>query len=120
MSADISAARGVSAPETSEALWATDGLDLSTDESYAADSGLAQPPATAAGSVRRAPQRAVVSWRAPHGRTWRRIVASGKTCRDRYSAAFTITTTLAQRQSRRQDTCPLTPQHSPLCERKLQ
>ena len=32
MSADISAARGVSAPETSEALWATDGLDLSTDE----------------------------------------------------------------------------------------
>src|SRR6266487_1601836 len=38
MSADISAARGVSAPETSEALWATDGLDLSTDESYAAGS----------------------------------------------------------------------------------
>jgi hypothetical protein len=31
MSADISAARGVSAAETSEALWAADGLDLSTD-----------------------------------------------------------------------------------------
>ena len=42
MSADISAARGVSAPETSEALWATDGLDLSTSESYAAGSGVAQ------------------------------------------------------------------------------
>src|SRR5215475_6278909 len=40
MSADISAARGLSAPETSEALWATDGLDLSTDESYAAGLGL--------------------------------------------------------------------------------
>ena len=53
MSADISAARGVSAPETSEALWATDGLDLSTDESYAAGSGLAQPPATAAGRCHR-------------------------------------------------------------------
>jgi hypothetical protein len=31
MSADISAPRGVSAAETSEALWAADGLDRSTD-----------------------------------------------------------------------------------------
>src|SRR5690242_10119289 len=106
MSADISAARGVSAPETSEALWATDGLDLSTDESYAAGSGLAQPPAAAAGDVHRAPRRAPTACRAPHGRTRPRIVASVKTCRDRYSAAFTVTTTLAQRQSRRQDFCP--------------
>jgi hypothetical protein len=44
MSAEISAVRGVSAPETSDAVWATDGLDLSTDESYAAGSGIAQPP----------------------------------------------------------------------------
>ena len=45
MSADISAVRGVSAPETSDAVWATDGLDLSTDESYAAGCAVAQPPA---------------------------------------------------------------------------
>src|SRR5215831_19975078 len=45
MSADSSAVRGVSAPETSDALWATDGLDLSTDESYDADYGIAQRPA---------------------------------------------------------------------------
>src|SRR5204863_36187 len=54
MSADISAARGVSAAETTAALWATDGLDLSTDESYAVGSGVAQPPVTA---VRPCPPR---------------------------------------------------------------
>jgi len=32
MSAEISAVRAVNALETSETLWATDGLDLSTDE----------------------------------------------------------------------------------------
>ena len=47
-------------------------------------------------------------------RTWPRILASGKTCRDRYSAAFTIATTLAQRQSRRQYSCPLTPRSTHL------
>src|SRR6266568_2227750 len=39
MSADSSAVRGASAPATSAALWATVGLDLSTDGSYAAGSG---------------------------------------------------------------------------------
>src|SRR5271169_505827 len=44
MSADISTTRGVSAAETSEALSAADGLDLSIDGSYVA-AGVLSPPA---------------------------------------------------------------------------
>jgi hypothetical protein len=51
MSADISVRREVRAPETSYEVWATDGLDLSTDESYAAGCAVAQPPPMCAGTT---------------------------------------------------------------------
>src|SRR6476620_5717984 len=119
MSADISAARGVSAPETSEALWATDGLDLSTDESYAAGSMVAQLPATA-GEMGAGHHNGRRLRGAPNGGTRPRILASGQICGDRYSTAFTITTTLAQRQPRWWWRCPLASNAAhATCERKL-
>ena len=64
MSADISVVREVSAPETSDEAWATDALDLSTDESYAAGCGVAQPPQMCAGTTAGGSFVTSAQWRA--------------------------------------------------------